>query len=222
MSFLLFTQLRHVCFTSKFNPQKNIVNVDKTNRIQNFLPFYYCFLRVYDPTTGINNSQREEKKVHSMRLWCFRHHCWRCFAFASIVHRPFLPVKSIFVCLNCPPSIPSSQINFVRTLYAFFVIHLSRSRGCELTSLFRQNITYNSTVYRCQQNAASVMPDTRTLVQVEMIVVAISTQSTAIHEIVFRKEILCNCAKFTFSFFHIDTVLIKRNHSTSYPKANNQ
>ena len=64
------------------------------------------------------------------------------------------------------------------------------------------------------------MPDTRTLVQVEMIVVAISTQSTAIHEIVFRKEILCNCAKFTFSFFHIDTVLIKRNPSTSYSKAN--
>ena len=26
----------------------------------------------------------------------------------------------------------------------------------------------------------------------------------------------CNCAKFTFSFFYIDTVLIKRNPSTSY------
>jgi len=54
----------------------------------------------------------------------------------------------------------------------------------------------------------------RTLVQVRMIAVAISSKSTAVQRDRFSER---KGAKFTFSFFHIETI-IKRNHSTLYSK----
>ena len=59
-----------------------------------------------------------------------------------------------------------------------------------------------TTIASMGEMLSSVMPDTRTLVQIEMIVVAISTKSTAIHKIVFQIEnIVQHLYKITFSFF---------------------
>ena len=79
----------------------------QSNQFLAYSACIFCVSSVKITWLAVYNSQHEEQSTHIMRFWCFRH-LSDVVSFASIVHRPFLPVKSIscvfcmrFLCFIC-------------------------------------------------------------------------------------------------------------------------
>ena len=88
---------------------------------------------------------------------------------------PFLDIFSDFVFHR--PSLPVEPITWMETFVAVSTEYLVQFYGNRIPCLTHVDVFRS---YRCQQNAVSAMAGVRTLVPIRMIVVAISSKSTAV------------------------------------------